>query len=84
MLMVTAHPNLGAAPDVFVSPSIEAPDEVITCGTTTETFGNPQCSQHFVVQNLILTVSYNRPLVGHWRAIHEAVAAYLTTKQTRQ
>ena len=80
MRPVEAEAGDGQDPDVFVSPTIEAPDELIKCSDM-RTVSYPRCSQFFIDHDLLLQVSYERKLVAQWRQIHQAVVRYLTSKE---
>ena len=64
--------------DVFVREPIGTPEEFIQCARGDKDVVAPECSQMFVVLNLIVKASYRRALVPQWREIHTRIAAYLT------
>lgn len=71
----------GTKDDVYVLDPISHVTEFVACGTNDAMRIDPSCAQTFVSDNLVFRVSYRRPLVVTWRAIHDRVIEFFRTAE---
>ncbi len=67
--------------DVYALPPLDHTTEFIACTRTDKVFTNSTCAQRFVENDMIVKITYDRPLVNQWRAIHDQVASFLRSHE---
>ncbi len=67
--------------DVYALPPLDHTAEFIACTRTDKVFTNSTCAQRFVENDMIMKITYDRPLVDQWRAIHDRVASFLRSHE---
>ncbi len=65
--------------DLYVKPPVDEPVEFIRCDRKGGIVEVPHCSQEFVMDGMLLKVSYPGQYLPDWRKIHDSIKAYFRT-----